>query len=308
MIALDGTDPLPAGVREPTRPGLASTDGRAPGTGLLEIVRTGDGSVVSRAYATSPLRLLTPRAHRPSAWIYTSSYGGGLVGGDALRLSIDVGRGARAFVSSQSSSKIYRSERGSSLTVDARVGAGAHLVMWPDPVVCFAKSAYRQHQRFDVDRDGVLVLVDWMTSGRRASGERWQFSRYESGTIVRLAGQLVVRDSVALCAADGELARRMGRFDVLCTVAVVGGELREHIDTILAAAAAVPLQRRSDVLIAAAPIREPASRDPANRELTPAGCLLRIAGPSVERVAAVLHPHLSFVPCLLGDDPWARKW
>jgi len=259
--------------------------------------------VVSRAYATSPLRLLTPRAHRPSAWIYTSSYGGGLVGGDALRLSIDVGRGARAFVSSQSSSKIYRSERASSLTVDARVGAGAHLVMWPDPVVCFAKSAYRQHQRFDVDGDGVLVLVDWMTSGRRASGERWQFSRYESGTIVRLAGRLVVRDSVALWAADGELARRMGRFDVLCTVAVLGGALREHIDTILAAAAAVSLQRRSDLLIAAAPIR-----DPANRELAPAGCLLRIAGPSVERVAAVLHSHLSFVPCLLGDDPWARKW
>jgi len=308
LIALDGTDPLPAGVREPTRPGLASTEGRAPGTGLLAVVRARASSVVTRAFATSPLRLLTPRNHGTAAWVYTASYGGGLVGGDALRLSIDVGCGARAFVSSQSSSKIYRSEHASSLTVEARVGAGAHLVMWPDPVVCFAKSAYRQHQRFDVDHGGALVLVDWMTSGRRASGERWQFSRYESGTIVRLAGRLVLRDSMVLCTADGELARRMGRFDVLCTVAVVGGALRAHIDTVLAAAAAVPLQRRSDVLIAAAPIRESANRDAPSGTPAPVGCLLRIAGPSVERVAAVLHPHLSFVPCLLGDDPWARKW
>ena len=65
---------------------LQMTD--SPGTGLLDVVRVDRRSVVRRAYATSPLRLLTPKNHGSAAWVYASSYGGGLVGGDDLRLTV----------------------------------------------------------------------------------------------------------------------------------------------------------------------------------------------------------------------------
>jgi urease accessory protein len=38
------------------------------------------------------------------------------------------------------------------------------------------------------------------------------------------------------------------------------------------------------------------------------GCVVRIAGTSVERVGRTVRDLLRFVPALLGDDPWARKW
>ena len=41
----------------------------------------------------------------------------------------------------------------------------------PDPVICFASSTYRQTQRFDLAESASLVLLDWMSSGRRESGE-----------------------------------------------------------------------------------------------------------------------------------------
>jgi urease accessory protein len=265
------------------------------GTGHLDVVSTHRGSVVRRAYATSPLRLLTPRNHGRAAWIYAGSYGGGLVGGDALRLTVHVGDGASAFLSTQASTKVYRSDVSTSVETTAHVGAGASLIIWPEPVVCFAGSTYRQQPHVDVASGGALVLVDGMTSGRRASGERWRFRQYASRATIRYDGRLVLFDSIRLDGEDGDLGARMGRFDVLCSATIVGPELRQSVDRIVTRVSELPAVRRAPLLVAAAPLSD-------------VGCVLRIAGRSVEQIAAVLREHLAFVSPLLGDDPWARKW
>jgi urease accessory protein len=263
--------------------------------GILDIARVDRRSVVRRAFATSPLRWLTPRNHGPAAWVYASSYGGGLVGGDSLRLTISVGAGASAFVSSQASTKIYRSHDRSSAELEAGVSAGGQLVLWPDPVVCYAGSAFRQSQCVDLSEDGSLILVDTMTSGRRVSGERWRFLEYANRITVRQDGRVVLFDSTRLSGVEGDLAARMGRFDVLSSVAIVGPRLRENVRAIAETIAARPIERRADLLVSAAPLGD-------------SGCLLRVVGRSTEQVAGVVRGYLSFLPCVLGDDPWTRKW
>jgi urease accessory protein len=238
---------------------------------------------------------LTPRSHGHAAWVYTSSYGGGLLGGDVTQLSVRVGPRAAAFLSSQASTKVYRSDRIATLELSAHVAADALLVVWPDPVVCFAGSSYRQAQQFEVDGSGTLVAVDWMTSGRRAAGERWRFDRYETRTRVQLGGRLVLADGVLLSAGEGALESRMGRFDVLANVAMVGRSLDARFVDLLARSAGRAIDRRADLLLSAAPLGEH-------------GCILRVAGRSVQDVGGALADHLSFVTDLLGDDPWARKW
>ena len=267
----------------------------AAGRGELTVVRAPDGrSVVSRAYATSPLRLLMPRNHGHAAWVYTSSYGGGLVDGDRLVLDIDVGAGAAAFVSSQASTKVYRSVRGTSAEVHARIGQNGLLVIAPDPVVCFAASRYQQVQHFDLAAGSSLVLVDWFSSGRHAAGERWAFDEYRARLRVRQSGTLVVHDSLALRAEDGDLAARLGRFDVLGAALLLGAPMRDRAVEILTRVAQMPVTRRADEVLAAAPVGD--------------GCLLRFAGTSVEHAGRTLREYLGFVPQLLGDNPWARKW
>jgi urease accessory protein len=271
-------------------PGLAGA-----GAGVVDVVRSASRSVVTRAYATSPLRLLTPRSHGQAAWIYTSSYGGGLLGGDSVRLGVRVGPDARAFVSTQASTKVYRSSLGTNVELDAHVAAGGQLILWPDPVVCYAASGYRQQQNVDLDDGAALVLVDVMSSGRRESGERWRFTNYATRLSVRYDRRLVLRDAIDLSADDGDLAGRMGRFDVLATAVVAGAPLRREADRIVAAVGDMPVVRRADALVAASP-------------LSGAGCLLRVAGRTVEDVVGTVREQLAFVSCLLGDDPWARKW
>ena len=266
-----------------------------PGLGRIAVERIGRRSVVCRAYATSPLRLLTPRNHGHAAWVYASSHGGGLVDGDDVSVEASVGDGAAAFLSTQSATKVYRSPRGTRAALDADVGENALLVAAPDAVVCFAGSRYQQTQRIAVTAGGRLVLVDRVTSGRRESGERWRFDEYVSRTAVHLDGRLLVHDATALRASDGRLADRFGRYDVLAVAMVIGRGFEEEIARIDARVRAEPVRRRADRLIAAAPVGD-------------AGCILRIAGRTVEDVDNLIEDLLGFVPGLLGDSPWARKW
>jgi urease accessory protein len=266
----------------------------APGSGSLHVVCGGSTSVVTRAFASSPLRLLTPRNHGRAAWVYSSTYGGGLVDGDAIRIDADVGSDATALLATQAATKVYRSPAGTSVELAATVGAGGLLVVAPDPVVCFAGSTYRQRQRFDLEHTAGLVCVDWFTSGRRASGERWQFDRYVSRLTIRRQNRPVLIDAVSLSQDDGDVAQRMGRFDTMAVVVVTGPRLHADAERILARVAGMSVGKREDLLTGASPIGS--------------GCILRIAGTSAESVGRVIRDYLEFVPALLGDDPWARKW
>jgi urease accessory protein len=261
---------------------------------LLRVSRVGSRSVVTRLFAASPLKLLTPRNHGEAAWIYTSTYGGGLLGGDAVRLEVDVEPGAVALLSTQASTKVYRSPAGTRVELAASIGDGGLLVVLPDPVVAFAGSSFRQWQEFDLAGRAGLVAVDWFTSGRHGSGERWQFDCYASRVIVRRDRRPAVIDAVSLTPDEGNLTERLGRFDALCAIVVFGADLDAFAETIVERVAAAPVGRRERLIVGASRV--------------PDGCIVRLAGTSFEEVARAVKEYLAFVPALLGDDPWARKW
>ena len=268
----------------------------APSRAALRIARAPRGSVVTRAYAEAPLKWLTPASPRGgAAWAFASSYGGGLVGGDRLAIDVTVEPGACALLSTQASTKVYRSPLGTSITLAAAVGGAGVLVNLPDPVAAFAGSSFRQRQTFDLDAGAAVVTLDWMTSGRPGHGERWAFDRYASATTIRVDGRLAIHDAVRLHAEDGELAARLGRFDVLAFIAIGGAPLAAASRRIVDAVGQVTPTRRPSVIVSAAATAGP-------------GCVVRLAGTGVEAVRDAIRHLLDFVPALVGDDPWARKW
>ena len=269
--------------------------GRAPGVGTLRIVRGHSRSVAAHVYATSPLRLLTPANHGHAAWVFTSSFGGGLVDGDRLRLRVEVEEGASAYLSTQASTKVYKSPRGTTSGLRGSVAPDALLIVAPDPVVCYADARFAQVQEFDVAASGGLVVLDWFTAGRHRRGERWAFAHYESTLVIRLDGREVAHDVIALRTIDGSIADRFGRFAVMATVALAGGGMATEASSLLARAGNGSVTPRADELVAAAP-------------LAGGGCLIRIAGTSFQAVAASVRDFLDFVPVRLGDSPWDRKW
>lgn len=267
----------------------------AAGTGELRFSNVRGVSVLTRAAAASPLKLLNPRNAGMSAWVYVATYGGGLLDGDSLSIDIAVAPHATALVSTQASTKVYRAERGAAQRLRARVDDGSLLVLMPDPVTCFAGSRYAQEQHVQLQPTASLVLVDWLTAGRIGAGERWAFHEYCSHTQVWRAGALILHDGLHLSPEDGDLAERMDRFNCLATVVLTGPELQTTAARLLGSLAAASVPRRADMLVSGAPL----GRD---------GLVLRVAGLSVEHVGASLRQYLSVVPALLGDDPWACKF
>ena len=269
-----------------------------PGAGVLTTERSGDQTVVTRAHAVAPLRLLCPRRGGSAAWIYTSSYGGGLVGGDHTVLQVDVKDRAQCVLCTQASTKVYRCAPGKQCRqeVDAVVGCDGLLVVAPDPVTCFADAWYEQRQSFRLQEGGNLVLVDWVTSGRHARNEVWEFAHYATRFSIEYAGRLVVAEGLVLDPAQGPLRSpyRVGRFHCLATMVVLGEQLVPSTDAAWPPQTADTPQHRSRQIETVSPID--------------GGVILRVAGMSTEGVFQTLQQRLSFLEPLLGDAPWSRKW
>jgi urease accessory protein len=275
-----------------------------PGSGTLEVAVVAGHSTATRVVATNPLKFLVPRRPGPAAWIYTSTYGGGLVAGDEIDIRLRLGPGAVCVMHSQSSNKVYKSPAALFCRhrLHARVQRGATLILAPDQVTCFADARYEQDQRIDLAAGSVLVAVDWLTSGRQARGERWAFSRYRSRLTVFLEDEQLLAESLLLDPLDGRLdsAFRLGRFDCLALVTLVGDRLAAHVDDLLARVGRQPVGRadaggqQNPIVEAISPI--------------PHGAVLRLLGESSESVGQYLRSALSFLSEDLGDSLWARKW
>ena len=269
-----------------------------PGQGILEIACVGGQSVVTRARCAYPLKLFTPRRHGGIAWVYTSTYGGGIVDGDHTRLVMRIGRGATCVMNTQSSTKVYKNRSGvpCSQYLRAIVSKDAILVVTPDPTTCFAGALYELRQQFELDPGATLIFVDWLTSGRRACGERWAFSRFYSRTDIWLAKEHLLAERLLLDPDNGPIDAPycLGRFHCLACVVVVGSRLDREIQDILGHVNLQPISTDSQLIEAASPIQY--------------GVLLRILGTSTEQVGRLLRKRLNFLRDVLGDTPWARKW
>ncbi|KKK23557.1 hypothetical protein AOCH_004140 [Aspergillus ochraceoroseus] len=164
-----------------------------------------------------PLKLLarTPRftPQSPSSQpvhLYLLTYGGGLLPGDHIEVSITLEPRTRLVVTTpQGSTKIFKTDADtlaptaasppaakSRQSVDVRIGKEAALCYLPDPAVPYKGSRYEQTQRFTVEssakdptRRSSLCLLDWVTQGRTARGEAGTFkpgrARTRSGAWTR---------------------------------------------------------------------------------------------------------------------------
>jgi len=267
-------------------------------TARLEVDVVAGCSAATTACASSPMKLLVPRPRGDSVWAYLGSLGGGFVAGDQTKMRVRLGAGARCFLTTQASTKVYRNPNGRPCGhgLRADLAASSLLVVMPEPIQSFAGSIYSQRQEFHLEPGAGLVLLDWFSCGRTARKERWKFVRLHSRNEVFVGPERMLLDSLLLDQSDGALdgPHRMGRFNCLAVIVITGAVVAAAASRCLAALEAQPVLQRARLLVSASPIRD--------------GAILRLAGECVEDVAGEIRRLLGFIPQLLGDDPWSRKW
>ena len=196
--------------------------------------------------------------------------------------------------------------------LDVCVAAGGALYLLPDPVTCFRDAAYRQVQTFHLAHGASAALLDWYTSGRRALGEEWAFSRYHSVNEVFVDGTRSARDVVLLEGTDTGTARgtqqlprrtladRMGPYACYATLFLYGPRLQGIVQTLedrMRVATVFQVKEPLDVLWSLSPVRG---------EAGDSGRIVRVAGKETEDVKMWLSDALRGLVEVIGGEVYSK--
>ncbi|KAM5530114.1 hypothetical protein V8D89_016223 [Ganoderma adspersum] len=290
------------------------------GHGRVVLHNHRSGNVFSELAATYPLKLLAPRLPSQNiSIVYILSYGGGLVGGDRIRLDVEVHDAALLAILSQGSTKVFKTRPGQRLSannqvhpiteqsLNVRIAPASALFLLPDPVTCFRDAKYHQIQTFHLSKDASAVLLDWVTSGRKSLGEQWVFSRYYSLNEVFVDNHRIAKDAMLLEERnpDGShlthrsLADSLAPYSCYATVIIYGSLVRDLVQHLSEAYSAITVFKQhapASLLWSFSPI---CAGD---------GCVIRVAAKETEDVKHWLGEALRDLEKILGIDVYRRAF
>src|SRR6202790_4681898 len=157
----------------------------------LRFARSGANTILAQSRFSLPLQALTPLTLADGAsYLMLLNPTGGVLGGDHLITEIIQEAGTHVCLTTPSSTRIYRTaEKPAILETVIHLGEGATLEYLPDHVIPHAGSALRQSLRVEMERGSRAIILDSLSAGRVARGERWNFSQVDSRTEIIVRGK-----------------------------------------------------------------------------------------------------------------------
>jgi urease accessory protein len=189
-----------------------------------------------------------------------------------------------------------------------RVEPSGALFLLPDPVTCFQSASYNQKQTFHLSQDASLVLLDWMTSGRRTMGEDWAFSRYYSANEIWVDGRRIAKDVMLLedkevyPQAPRSLGERLAPYSCYAMVMLCGPLVQGVISEMIAQ------YDRISVLKTKSPPEMLWSLSPMVSEGGTRWAVVRAAGKETEMIKRWLGGTLAELQQVMGIDVYRRAF
>jgi urease accessory protein len=147
----------------------------------------GRRTVLARKHQLGPLTL--QRAFHPEGapcHLYPLHPPGGVVGGDALEVRLDVASGAHAVVTTPGAAKFYRSA-GAVAVQDQRlqVAPGGVLEWFPQPAILFPGARVQSRTELALGGDARCIAWEVLSLGRPVIGERFEYGELDATFTVR---------------------------------------------------------------------------------------------------------------------------
>lgn len=228
----------------------------------LDMIRGQNGKTVLRDRRQRfPLRMTVPfhldERAGDIAFVYVQNPTGGVFGGDRLRIALNCHQRARVHLTTQSATKVYRSDRAAARQeLCLRLSEGAYVEYVPDALIPQAGADYEQVTRIELGLEAVLIVAETIAPGRVGYGERFAYRRLVLQTVACRDRDELFAERLRLepGRARPDLPGVLGAFDYLVSVTVLAPErdltdLADEIDDELAmrgdvcgAAGALPRQ------------------------------------------------------------------
>jgi urease accessory protein len=161
----------------------------------IEISLVNDTSQLTTSRIFKPLKIF-PLYSGQVCHIVFSNYGGGFVEGDQVLVNICLAANTQSVFSNQANTRIYKSDGhvASRHQLSGTLGAGAFAVYLGDPVIAHKGSVFEQVSHWKIERDAVLLIVDWFEAGRLLNDERFAFTSFVTEMKIDMAGTTLVWD------------------------------------------------------------------------------------------------------------------
>jgi urease accessory protein len=201
---------------------------RAVGGITLAVHASGAVTRRARVREDGPLRVRCPGPISDELEAVIVNTGGGVAGGDRLRLDVTVEPGARLVVTTAAAEKVYRTLEAAA-TIDAKlsVGAAASLAWMPQEMILFDRARLKRAIDIDLAADARLLLAEAIVFGRSGMGEAVHDGFLSDRWRLRRGGRLIHAEAMRL---DGAVARKLAQPAVakggiaLATVLIVPGD------------------------------------------------------------------------------------
>jgi urease accessory protein len=137
-------------------------------------------TVVKEQYSKVPLftqRALYLEESLPSmAYMYIISPSGGILQGDRYRMDITLRNNARAHITTQGATRIYRMEKNyATQIVNIIVDDGCYFEFIPDQIIPYRNSRFYQTVSLRIHDNATMMYAEMIVPGRVASGESFEY-------------------------------------------------------------------------------------------------------------------------------------
>ena len=206
---------------------------RASGESRVVFARRDGATRLTDLYQRDPCRVLFPDPEPgdpPEAVLVTTS--GGVTGGDALKMAIEVGPGGEVVVATQAAEKIYRAAKSSepcTMDIAVTVGEDAILDWLPQETIVFQGARLKRRTIANVAVGASLLACETVVLGRAASGERFTSGLLLDTWSVRRGANLTWTDTLRV---EGETptGAGFGAANALATVIGVWDTPQPHFE------------------------------------------------------------------------------
>ncbi len=188
--------------------------------GLLHLVCAPDSagrSALIGQYVSAPMHIGKPWWDGGLLIVNAINSTAGLFSGDVIDTRIEVKSGAQMLVTSASASRVHRMPSGmASVRQSIHVEAGAWLELWPSLFIPHAGSDYLQDTSIHLGPGARFLWFEAFVPGRVASGESWQFTRFESRFNLDCDSRPIARETYSLTPDSPSVAALRAIFPNAC--------------------------------------------------------------------------------------------
>jgi urease accessory protein len=189
-------------------------------------------SALTAQYVSAPMHISKPWWEEGLLIVNAINSTAGLLSGDVIENRIEVKPGGRLLVTSPSATRAYRMRAGAAeVRQTIEIANGGWLEMWPALFIPHAGSHYIQNTSASLDPGARFLWFETFAPGRVASGEAWEFTRFESRFQLAYDSRPLARESYSITPESPSVRALREHFPNAChgTCYAVGAEFSNDL-------------------------------------------------------------------------------